>query len=191
MIELIFVTLFLVWQAIAKPFKNYFIELSDLFFTLNFIMMAIASLHLLNVENLAIASHKQKVLAEVLISFVFVVFCGIIAIHVLKALHRIPKIGEKMDWIYSQAQNWFSSGTKMDFIKQKMRAVAKPLGHVEEDGSVELTGVKSERSTDTTQTTVSLDTAESVPETSNDTEIRSRKLTKADFSQLREPALDA
>ena len=96
-----------------------------------------------------------------------------------------------MDWIYSQAQNWFSSGTKMDFIKQKMRAVAKPLGHLEEDGSVELTGVKSERLTDTTQTTVSLDTAESVPETSNNTEIRSRKLTKADFSQLREPALDA
>ena len=188
MIQLIFITLFLFWQAIAKPFKNYFIELLDLFFTLNFIMMAIASLHLLNVEDLTIASHKQKVLAEVLISFVFVAFCGIITFHVLKVLHRIPKIGEKMDWIRTQAQNWISSSTKLDFIKKKMKGLAKPLV---EDGSVELTGVKTERLTvDTTQTTVSLDTAESVPENSNDTEIRSRKLTKADFSQLREPALD-
>lgn len=188
MIQLIFITLFLFWQAIAKPFKNYFIELLDLFFTMNFTMMAIVSLHLLNVEDFAIASHKQKVLVEVLISFVFVAFCGIIAFHLLKALHRIPKIGEKMDSVRTQTLNWISSSQKLDFLKQKMKAMAKPLV---EDSSVELKGVKTERLTDTTQTTVSLDTAESVPETSKDTEIRSRKLTKADFSQLREPALDA
>lgn len=190
MIQLIIITLFLFWQAIAKPFKNYFIELLDLFFTLNFIMMAIASLHLLNVEDLAIASHKQKILVEVLISFIFVAFCGIIAFHVLKALHRVPKIGEKMDRICTQAQNWISSNKKMDFIKETMKTAAKPLTDRRES-SVELTGVKTERSMDTTQTTVSLDTSESVPETSNNKEIRSRKLTKADFSKLREPALDA
>ena len=183
MIQLIFITLFLFWQAIAKPFKNYFIELLDLFFTMNFIMMAIASLHLLNVEDLTIASHKQKVLVEVLISFVFIAFCGIIAFHILKALHRIPKIGERMDWIRTQAPNWIS----YKFFKHKVKGVRKTI---EDDSSVELKGMTIERSTETTQTIVSLDSAEGAPET-NDTEIRTRKLTKADFSKLREPALDA
>lgn len=180
MLQLIFITLFILWQALTKPFKNYFIELLDLFFTMNFILMAIASLHLLNVE-LETAVHKQKVLVEVLIGFVFIVFCGIVAFHVIKALQRIPKIGEKMDLLRTQALNW----TPHLFFKQEVRGVSRSLT---EENSVALTGMKKDHSTDLTQTTVSLETAEGSSETDNI--MRPRMLTKADFSKLREPVLD-
>ena len=189
MIQLIFVTLFLFWQAAAKPFKNYFIELLDLFFTMNFILMAAASLHLLNVEDLTIASHKQKVLVEILTSIVFIAFCGIIAFHVLKALRRIPKIGHKMDQIYTLALNQTSSHSKMDFVMHKIKIVTNP--DTIEDETVEFGGMKSERWTaETTQTIVSLETAECLSDT-NDPELCTRELTEADFSKLREPSLDA
>ena len=181
MFELVFITLFIFWQALSKPFKNYFIELLDLSFTLNFIMMGIASLHLLNVD-LEAAAHNQKILVEVLISFVFVTFCGIIAFHMIKALHRLPKIGEKMDKLRMQLSNW----STYRFVKRTMKGEPSlPL----EDKSITLSAVHNTNSSkDTTQTTVSLDTAEGTTET-NDSP-RGRKLTKADFSQLREPVLD-
>ena len=191
MIQLIFVIFFLFWQAITKPFKNYFVELLDLFFTMNFIMMAIASLHLLNVQDLVTASTKQRALVEVLISLVFIAFCGIITFHVLKALHRIPSIGKKMDKFWIPVRNWMLSNTKMELIKETIHVVANPERSMT-DGSVELKGMKSDPSSKTStlqQTVVSLETAERAPDTS-ETDVRTRKLTKADFSQLREPALD-
>ena len=98
---------------------------------MNFIMMAIGSLYLLNVEDVAIAFQKQKVLVEVLISFVFIAFCGIIAFHILKALHHIPEIRGKMDWVHTQIL--VLSSSKMDFIKHKIKVVTDPDT---EDGSV-------------------------------------------------------
>ena len=189
-IQLISINLFLFWQASAKPFKNYFIELLDLFFTVNFILMATVSLHLLNVKELAIASHKQKQLVEVLTSLVFIVFCGIIAFHMLKALQRTPKIGDKMDQICTQLSNWISSHSKMNIVIHKIKIVTNPIM---EDGSVETEfgEVKNKRWTgEASQTTVSLETAECMSDT-NETEIRTRELTETDFSRLREPSLEA
>ena len=182
MIQLIFITFFHFWQALCKPFKNYFIELLDLFFTMNFIMMAIASLHVLNVD-IAKSAHKQKAVVDVLISLVFIVFCGIIAFHVVKAFHRIQKVGEKMDHLWTVILNW----SVYRVIKRKVKGEKSPPQ--QEEKLVALMGMKTlERTTDTTQTTVSLDTAEPPPE--EDNVYRTRKLTKADFSQLREPVLD-
>jgi predicted outer membrane repeat protein len=187
-IQLIFISLFLLWQASTKPFKNYLIELLDIFFTVNFIMMAVVSLHLLNVKDLAIASHRQKQLVEVLTSFAFITFCGIIAFHTLKAFHRIPKIGDKMDRIFMQLSNRISSHSKTNFIIHKIEAVTNSMI---DDGSIEVRGVKNEHwMGEASQTTVSLETAECMSDT-NDTEIRTRELTETDFSRLREPSLDA
>lgn len=182
MIQLIFVTFFILSQAYCKPFKNYFIELLDLFFTLNFIMMAIASLHLLNV-NIETAAHKQRILVEILIALVFIVFCGIIVYHVIKVLHRIPKVGEKMDDLQKQL---IKLGP-YKFIKYKVKGEHYPPGEGREN-SVKLKAVRLDGSVGTTHTTVSLDTSEETAEACQ--AIHVRKLTKADFSKLREPALD-
>ena len=178
MLELILITLFVFWQALCKPFKNYFIELLDLFFTMNFIMMALVSLHLLNVD-IETAAHKQKVLVEVLISFAFVAFCVIIAFHMIKALHRIPKVGETMD----ELQKRLPKLNSYRFFKHKAEGEHdSPL----ENECVTLTVVKTgTHSIDTTQTIVSLDNEQGTTDVP-----RGRKLTKADFSQLREPVLD-
>ena len=182
MLELIFITLFVFWQALSKPFKNYFIELLDLFFTMNFIMMAIASLHLLNVD-METAAHKQKLLVEILISLVFIAFCGIIVFHIIKALHRIPTVGEKMDELQKQIPKL----SPYQFFNLKTKE--EPSSPLEND-SILLTVVKTgNHSVDATQTTVSLDDAQRTTETYYDVP-RERKLTKADFSQLREPVLD-
>ena len=187
-IQLVSVSLFLLWQASTKPFKNYFIELLDLFFTVNFILMATVSLHLLNVKELAIASHRQKQLVEVLTSLVFIAFCGIIAFHILKALYHIPKIGDKMDQICTQLSNRISSHSKMNVIIHKIKVVTNPII---EDGSVEFEGMKNVHWTgEASQTTVSLKTAECMSDTT-ETEIRTRELTETDFSRLREPSLEA
>ena len=183
--QLIFITLFIFWQAISKPYRKYYLELLDLFFTMNFIMMAIASLHLLNVD-LVTAAHKQKVLVEVLISFVFIAFCGIITFHAILALRRIDKVREKMDSLWNRVPDL----SMYKFFRRKMMGeVSKPTV---EENCVSLVGVKLTNQhaskTDTTQTTVSMDTADASIE--EDSLPRPRKLTTADFSKLREPVLD-
>ena len=71
---------------------------------------------------------------------------------------------------------------------RKIKVVAN--SYIIKDGSVEFGGVKNECWTERSQTIVTLETAEYMPDT-NDTEIRTRELTEADFSKLREPSLDA
>ena len=101
LIQLLFLVLFAHFQGFMRPYKNLAIELLDIFFLENFIILALASSHIIHDTN---DDHdkKQEAAVDVMTGLAFMVFLGIISYHILTKLRQISSFKEKTDKLYAE-----------------------------------------------------------------------------------------
>ena len=100
LIQHLFVISFLVTQAHCQPFKNMYINMLDLFFLFNFCVLSL-------IVGAQRNNNKQNWAVSVLISLVFVVFCGILAYHVILALHKVETFKKAGNTCLTAIKVWY------------------------------------------------------------------------------------
>lgn len=118
-IQLFYLFSFMLLQAYVKPFRNPFINATDLFFMVNFFLLI---LFILGAYQNSIEARDSKVttVAIVFLTIAFVHFALIILWHVLKALYRIRIIRTKTQPLVKKIKN-----TSMSTILEKLRALVR------------------------------------------------------------------
>ena len=188
LIQLYVVVLFTILQAFIRPFKNFAVELLDMFFMVNFIILTIGTSYIIDSEQ---RLESQAILVGVMVSLAFIAFCGIIGYHVFRALQRFPTIKEKLDQLFVKCKELKPTHKKFKILKHQIKGVR----------NLSLPGSELEKGTATMKeypntvdrsvmgypsvpvTEISLSDAELPPD-------RDTSYQPHSFSQLREPVLE-
>ena len=184
LIQLYLIVLFTILQAFIRPFKNFAVELLDMFFMVNFIILTIGTSYIIDSEQ---RLERQAIPVRVMVSLAFIAFCGIYGFHVFRSLQRFPTVNEKVEQLFVKGKGLKPTYKKFETWKYQMKGVRNPHLPGENVAMPESTKmddsvmVNPPPSVPTTE--VSLSDAEPSP----DQNINYRKHT---FSQLREPVLD-
>ena len=173
-IETFFIVSFTVCQAYLKPYKNRLIGKLDLFFLLNFLIMAVWLLHL--VEDVTPYDRQKRIWGvRIMVILAFITTLAILVYHILKQLHHgIPAFRNWFDscWERSQTQGWYQMFKKFKYKMHNKNMEAYNVNATELN--------QKQSSTSVTRTEVVIEN-----QTASDTLPR-----KETFSQLREPVLD-
>ncbi len=122
MFQLFVVVVFAISQAYLQPFRNIAVELLDMSFILNFVILALATSHIIDDSH---NEDRQKQAVSAMISVAFVVFLGIIAYHMLIQLRKIEKFRKATDDLCAMVKEKLKVGSyKLHGSKQKAPALA-------------------------------------------------------------------
>ena len=187
LIQLYLVVLFTILQAFIQPFKNFAVELLDMSFMVNFIILTIGTSYIIDNEQ---RQEMQATLARLMVSLAFIAFCGIISYHIIRALQKLPTIKEKLDQLFARIKKLKPTYQKFKILKHQMKGVRNPdlprnelesnaMTHNNMDDSIMMNSPL--QSVPITE--ISLSDAEPPPDQDISYRLRS-------FSQLREPVLD-
>ena len=187
LIQLYLVVLFTILQAFIQPFKNFAVELLDMFFMVNFIVLTIGTSYIIDNEQ---RQEMQAILVGLMVSLAFIAFCGIIIYHIFRALQKLPTIKEKLDQLFARIKKLKPTYQKFKILKHQMKGVRNPdlprnelesnaMTHNNMDDSIMMNSPL--QSVPITE--ISLSDAEPPPDQDISYRLRS-------FSQLREPVLD-
>ncbi len=198
--QLFVIVAFAIFQSYIQPYRSLAIEFLDMSFIMNFIILALASNHIIDDTK---KDEQQKDVVGVMLSIAFIVFLGIIAYHMLITLRKNERFRQRTDELLKDVMEGLRLGKYTpDTIKTNTLAPQVVITKVEPEVSMmELNvsqpytgelprasgGSTSERSTDSTQgitshSHISFETSQLTPEG-----FRPQTVT---FSKLREPILD-
>ena len=90
---------FCIAQAHLRPFRKWSVEILDMFFNANFLLLALSAS--LDVEN----HDRVDTITTVMVTLAFVAFCGIIGFHVCARLGRVPCFQDKARKLKSIIKN--------------------------------------------------------------------------------------
>ena len=101
-----FITVFAIIQAFIRPFKNLALELLDMFFIVNIILLMLGVLYA-NLEN-----NSELIVVIVHSSLAFIVTCGIVGWHIATTLWKIPAVKKKMLQLKDNSRGWCEAHLK-------------------------------------------------------------------------------
>ena len=99
LLQLLFIIGFALYQAYVQPYKNMAIELLDLSFIANFIILTLASSYIISESY---GKDDQKAVVSLMASISFVVFFGIISYHGVVQIQKTGILRQGRDRIMSQ-----------------------------------------------------------------------------------------
>ena len=99
LLQLLFIVGFALYQAYVQPYKNMAIELLDLSFIANFIILTLASSYIISESY---GKDDQKAVVSLMASISFVVFFGIISYHGVVQIQKTGILRRGRDRIMSQ-----------------------------------------------------------------------------------------
>ena len=173
LIQQIFIIIFLLLLTYCRPFKSTTLGLLHMFFLLNFIILALITVHIVDIQDL---EGKQEQLVTVMVGTVFVVFCGIMAYHTFLALRKFPIFEKKSDEYINRIKEWY----------ERRRGIEKVTPAPESTDSV--IEMKGKQRTQKKSTTSLVPTSSDV--NINDPTLFENSIPNTRFSQFREPVLE-
>lgn len=190
-IQLLFLFLFMLLQAYVKPFRNPFINATDLFFMINFFVLI---LYIIRAYQYSIEARDSKeliIVVMVFLSMAFAHFALIIISHILRALYRISTIRTKTKPLVKYLKN-----LSMSIIFQKMRELVRvrKTDVQQATSSVKLTSMNSvtrENSVFTNEPATVSSTEISLDNAINSDTIEKMLSRKVTFSHFRESIIES
>lgn len=180
-IQLLFVFLFVLLHAYIKPYRNEWINGTDIIFMIYFILLILFIIRAYRIEGDNSRERITPIVVIVLVGMAFIHFAVIIFVHFLKALYRIPIIRTRTKPLITELKKTSILATfQVVGASMPFRRTAAP----EVTNKAELTSMSSENTVFTnvsapvSSTVVSLDTVLSAEE---------RRMT---FSHLRESLIE-
>ena len=143
LIQLIFLVLFMVLVAAVKPFRKQLVNLLDLFFTFDLLVILI----LLVYSTMDVSLNGLDHAVTFFISLAFVAFVLLIGYHVLGALYSVPKVREKCKQLVLRLRGRFKAITSL-------RKKQKPT----DTGTIGIDSLDDDSKRMPSQSTVSMDT---------------------------------
>ena len=188
LLQLLFITTFALFQTTVRPYKNTAVEILDMSFIYNFIILAIATTYTIDDTH---ANDNQKHVVRPLLSVTFITFVGIITYHSILQLRKIRRFKDGTDKAYIDITAIYKNHSFSPGLSSK--------GMTPHEVAAEM--VDTPRNSGVTVTTIDIRSSEDVSveytpgsserNTAETTETRTRTSTETtDFSKFREGVLD-